>query len=145
MREFCAGLRMLTFKRAFGKGLMIKNARWLPDLLILWILFAPSLSIAAYPVRIGVLSFRSVEQTQQRWQGLAEYLSQALPDRQFTIVPLYYPDLDAAVAEKQVNIVITNPQHYLILRQASGITPLVTLMPLIEGHPVKEFGGVIFT
>ena len=111
----------------------------------LYLTLASSICIADNAARIGVLSFRSLEQTQQQWQSLADYLEHEIPEHSFKIIPLYYPDMDAAVPAKQLDFVFTNPEHYVILRQANGVTVLTTLMPLAEGHPVNQFGGVIFT
>lgn len=108
-------------------------------------LIGPSIGLADHSVHIGVLSFRSLEKTQQQWQALAGYLGQEIPGYTFKIIPLYYPDIDTAISAKQLDFVFTNPEHYVILRQATGSTVLATLMPLAEGHPVNQFGGVIFT
>lgn len=96
-------------------------------------------------VRVGVLSFRSLEQTQARWEPLGRYLEQHVPGYRFKIVPLYYPDLDAAVDNHQVDFILTNPEHYVLLRSRQGMAAFVTFIPLAEGHPVTEFGGVIAT
>lgn len=95
------------------------------------------------PVTIGILSYRSLENTGRQWSGLAEYLQRNIPDRQFRILPLYFPDLDQAANSGSVDFVLTNPEHYVMLRQTAGLTAMLTLMPMIEGHPVNQFGGAI--
>ncbi len=96
-------------------------------------------------IRIGVLSFRSIAQTQQQWSGLSNYLEQHIPEHTFELVPLFYPDLDRAAVHNELDFVLTNPEHYVLLRQQSGLAAIATLMPLVEGHPVNQFGGVIFS
>ena len=94
-------------------------------------------------VRLGVLSFRSLEHTRTQWTPLAEYLNNRVPGYRFQIVPLFYPDLDKAVAQNKLDLVLTNPEHYVLLRSRHGLAAQVTLMPLANGFPVNQFGGVI--
>ena len=96
-------------------------------------------------VRIGVLAFRPIEISKQQWQPTADYLNAKLPEYHFTITPLNYPDLDLAVNRRQFDFVITNPEHYITIREDHGINAIATLMPSIGGHPYANFGGVIFT
>jgi diguanylate cyclase (GGDEF)-like protein/PAS domain S-box-containing protein len=113
-------------------------------LLMLSILFVQQ-GWSAEPVRIGVLSFRALEQTQQQWQPLADYLQRSIPEHRFEVVPLYLPELGNAATENQLDFVFTNPEHFVILRQAIGLAAIATMMPMIEGHPVNQFGGVILS
>jgi len=94
-------------------------------------------------VRLGVLSFRSLEHTAAQWGPLADYLSQRIPGYRFRIVPLFYPDLDQAVARHELDLVLTNPEHYVLLRSRHGLAAQATLMPMAGDFPVSQFGGVI--
>jgi len=94
-------------------------------------------------VRLGVLSFRSLEHTAAQWKPLADYLSQRIPGYRFHVVPLYYPDLDQAVARHELDFVLTNPEHYVLLRSYHGLAAQATLMPMAGDFPVSQFGGVI--
>lgn len=114
-------------------------------LLSLLFLITPKPLLADEPTRIAILSYRSQEQTQQQWQPLADYLSREIPGRRFEIVPAYFQGIKALVEAKQVDFVFLNPELYQILIQSSGISALATLMPLVDGHPVDRFGGVVFT
>ncbi len=100
---------------------------------------------AVQDVRIGVLSFRPLEQTQQQWQATADYLSAHVPGYRFTVIPMYYKELDLAVNRHEFDLVLTNPEHYITIRADFGIRALATVMPLADGRPVTTFGGVIFT
>ncbi len=95
-------------------------------------------------IHIGVLAFRPIEITMQQWQPTADYLNSKLPDYHFTITPLNYPDLDLAVNRRQFDFVLTNPEHYITIREDHGINAIATLMPSVKGHPLSKFGGVIF-
>jgi len=94
-------------------------------------------------IRLGVLAFRSLEQTQAQWSPLADYLSQHLPGYRFHVMPMFYPDLDKAVAQHELDLVLTNPEHYVLLRSRHGLAAQATLMSFAGGFPVNQFGGVI--
>ena len=111
--------------------------------LILLAFLAPA--AAEEPVLIGVLSFRPIEQTLQQWTPTVEYLSRSIPGHVFKVLPMNYPDLDRAVREGRLDFVFTNPDHFVLLRNQTSLAPILTIMPLINGHPVTSFGGVIVT
>jgi signal transduction histidine kinase/ABC-type phosphate/phosphonate transport system substrate-binding protein len=109
------------------------------------LLLLTSSAAAEQPVVIGVLSFRPPEQTLRQWAPTAEYLARRIPGYQFKIVPMNYPDLDRAANEGKLNFVFTNPDHYVLLRNGRGMAAILTVMPLVNGHPVNSFGGVVVT
>ena len=113
--------------------------------LMLCLLFAPARASEAFvqEIRLGVLAFRSLEQTQAQWSPLADYLSQRLPGYRFRVLPMFYPDLDRAVEQHELDLVLTNPEHYVLLRSRHGLAAQATLMSLAGGFPVNQFGGVI--
>jgi len=105
-----------------------------------------TLAYAAEPVKIGVLAFRPKPQTLAQWQPLAAALKQAMPERDFVIEALTYPELDSAVASRSLDFVLTNPGHYVLLTKRSGLSaPLATLAGYEQGKVVTVFGGVIFS
>lgn len=95
------------------------------------------------PVLIGVLSFRPIEQTLKQWTPTAEYLSRSIPGHVFKVLPMNYPDLDRAVREGRLDFIFTNPDHFVLLRDQTSLAPILTVMPLVNGHPVTSFGGVV--
>lgn len=115
--------------------------------LLLAISLMPVFSVhAADAVRIGILAFRPKPQTQEQWQPLATALKRAIPDRDFVIEALAYPEMDAAVANRRIDFVLTNPGHYVLLTRRAGLTaPLATLAVEEHGRRSTVFGGVIFT
>jgi len=101
---------------------------------------------AAQPVRIGVLAFRPKPITQAQWQPLEGVFRQAMPGREFVIEALTLPELEKAVAEKQLDFVLTNSGHYVLLNKRFGLTsPIATLIVDESGKLARSFGGVIFT
>ncbi|WP_336898146.1 EAL domain-containing protein [Rhodoferax sp.] len=101
---------------------------------------------AAEPVRIGVLAVRPKLQTQAQWQPLAVALKKAIPNRDFLIEALTYPELEDAVASRQLDFALTNPGHYVKLSRRGGLAaPLATLLVEESGLSTAVFGGVIFS
>ncbi|MBS1131505.1 MAG: diguanylate cyclase/phosphodiesterase with sensor(s) [Proteobacteria bacterium] len=110
----------------------------------LW-LFQPAYASDSNTVRIGVLAFRDVQATEQQWSALGAYLTEAIGDHRFIVVPMYLDDLSAAAASGEVDFVLTQPEHYVLLRARHGLAAVTTLTTLAGGQPVSKFGGVIFT
>jgi diguanylate cyclase (GGDEF)-like protein/PAS domain S-box-containing protein len=101
---------------------------------------------AAQTVEIGVLAFRPKPEMSKKWQPLGKALKRAIPQYDFRIVALNYPELEQAVSEKRVDFVLTNPGHFILLSRRLGLSaPLATLIVEEHGAPLTSFGGVIFT
>jgi len=101
---------------------------------------------AGEPVRIGVLAFRPKPRTLAQWRPLEALLKRALPERDFVVEALTYPEMDQAVASRRVQFILTNPGHYVMLKAGAGLpSPLATLAMDEGGTRTTSFGGVIFT
>ncbi|MFZ0468271.1 MAG: PhnD/SsuA/transferrin family substrate-binding protein [Thiogranum sp.] len=96
-------------------------------------------------VRIGVLAYRGVALARQMWQPTVDYLNGELPQYHFILVPLDLKTMEAAVAADDIDFVLTNTGHYVVLEARYGITRILTLRNLREGQPYTVFGAVIFT
>lgn len=135
---------------------VLKEARLLcrvmQTLLVLAALYLVLASVPGYgadasepkPLRIGVLSYRGLEHTAARWAPTAEYLQRVLPHYSVRLIPLHMDKLDHAVAEGQLDFVLTHPESYMTLHTQYGLRAVTTLMPISAGKPVTEMGGVIF-
>lgn len=96
-------------------------------------------------VRIGVTAFRSIVHTRNQWQATADYLNKTIPGYHFNIVALKLDELNEAAKRGQIEFILTNPEHYVLLRSEYGLTAIATLINFTEGRPVSSFGGTIFT
>ena len=97
-------------------------------------------------VKFGILAFRPKPITQAQWQPLAAALHKAIPEYDFVVQTYDFSELQAVVAARQVDFVLTNPGNYLLLDERSGLSaPLLTLSNLEQGKAVSALGGVIFT
>ncbi len=113
-------------------------------LLALLAVFLPAAALPASPpvtVRIGVLVNRSPGETVRIWSPTAEYLGAQIPGFAFTIVPLEFRRIVAAVGRGEVDFVLANPSIYVELETRHDTTRLVTLK---NAEASSRFGGVIF-
>lgn len=131
------------FFESTRKNIYLFTTSVLALLMAVWAPF--NLAAEPVPIKIGVLSFRTAEQTRTQWAPTAEYLNVAIPGYRFQMVPMNYPEIDRAVTEKTIDFVLTNTAHYVTLEANFGVTRILTMVVSIDGHPFKEFGGVIFT
>ncbi|MCG8616935.1 MAG: phosphate/phosphite/phosphonate ABC transporter substrate-binding protein [Desulfobacterales bacterium] len=102
-------------------------------------------AVAGDPVKIGVLAFRSPDKTLEQWRPTAKALSRLTGGIPFRIIPMNYPEVNAAVEERTIDFVLTNTGHYVELESTFGIARIATLVKSVNGKAVKAFGGVIFT
>jgi len=84
---------------------------FIPTLILLTFLASslfPMMSVhSAEPIKIGVLSFRPKPQTLAQWEPLAAELKRAMPEYDFVVEPLTYPEMNAAVTQRQIDFVLT--------------------------------------
>ena len=98
----------------------------------------------AEAVRIGVLAFRSKSQTLAQWQPLAAALKQAMPQRDFVVEALTLTELEHAVSSRQLDYVLTNPGHYVLMAKRNGLSATLATLRIDEGgYSSSVFGGVI--
>jgi len=95
------------------------------------------------PLKVAVLAFRPKPQTLAQWQPLAGYLESAL-SRPVELNAYDHAELAAAVARRTVDMVITTPNHFILLKQTAGLTaPLATLVSSDGINELDAYGGVI--
>ena len=112
-----------------------------------WLLLFLVLSHPAWaqtPLRFGVLSFRPDTQSLAQWQPLASYLELALK-RPVQLSVHDLAGLEGAVARGALDVVFTNPGHYILLNQRYALSaPLATQVNAVGDEDVSMFGGVVF-
>lgn len=113
---------------------------------LLAVVLVASSALAVETANIGILGFRPTTEEQRRWQPLVDYLNAKVPQHQFQVAVLGYGELEAAIAARAVDFVLTNPGHYVLMTHRNGMSsPLATLIPIDHGQALTQFGGVIFT
>ncbi|MCX8087019.1 MAG: EAL domain-containing protein [Rhodocyclaceae bacterium] len=112
-------------------------------LLTLWAwAIQPAWAASGDPLRIGVLAFRGKEKALKDWQPHADYLSERLAPRKFTIVPLTLAEFRPAVEAGEIDLVITNTGHYVELETTGKVARIATMRMAGPHGPVDRFGGV---
>jgi len=97
-------------------------------------------------IKIGVRAHNGVSQGLQQWQKTADYLTKAIPEHEFIIVPVVgIEDMLTAVSRNEFDFVLSNPSMAVELEMRSGVTQLVTLINNRQNKPYTKFGSVIFT
>jgi len=136
-------------KRLGGSGFALIFLLFLSHFVAAFAADAPPVQAQAEPPKTGiarfaVLAFRPKPETMLRWQPVVDYLNRAGLSRKVELVVYSYKELEAAVAAKEVDFVLTQPSHYIILTYAQGLhSPLATLIEQDGAHEMSTFGGVI--
>jgi diguanylate cyclase (GGDEF)-like protein/PAS domain S-box-containing protein len=111
--------------------------------LVFTVLFSVGVS-AKEVIRFGVFAYAGVERTRAQYQPLVDYLNTQL-EKEVVLDVLTQEELDRKIAERQVDIVTTNPTHFLVVRQqypmSGAIATLVSVSK--EGKPATKLAGVI--
>ena len=103
-----------------------------------------SVAQAADPLTLGVFAFRPKPVMIERYQPLADYLSEKLGGTRVELAVLEQHELEEAVAAHRVDLVMTNPSHYLELRSHNSLSgALATLVSSEGGQAVSSLGGCI--
>ncbi|MDP1524361.1 MAG: PhnD/SsuA/transferrin family substrate-binding protein [Rhodocyclaceae bacterium] len=101
---------------------------------------------AADTLVLGVFAYRPKEILTQRFQPLADYLGTQLGDVRIELRVLKQDEIEAALAAKQLDLVFTNPSHYVVVRSQFKLTgALATLISEESGQPTNQLGGVVIT
>jgi PAS domain S-box-containing protein len=96
-------------------------------------------------IRIGVLAKRGLDHCRKKWDPTAVYLTKMVASHRFEIVPLDFASVTHAVADQDVDFIVTNSSSYVELEDRYGIDGIATLVNRLHCGDHKVFGGVIFT
>jgi two-component system sensor histidine kinase TtrS len=99
--------------------------------------------VATAPIRIGVLAVLDGEDTRRLWQPLADGLARALPGYSVRLQVLEPDALDAALAQRALDFVVTNPGHYVRLEARHGATRIATQTTAESDDPAHTVGSAV--
>ena len=118
--------------------------RWLASACLLAAPLAGALpSVAPVPITIGVLAVLDGADTQRLWQPLADGLARALPGHSVRLQVLDPDALDAALARRALDFVVTNPGHYVRLEARHGATRIATQTTAESDDPAHTVGSAV--
>lgn len=114
-------------------------------LVFLWVNCASASDEYIQTNRIGVLAFRGAEKAHKRWDAIAEYLSRQIEGHQFQIQTYDLEGMDQAVANQEIDFVLTNPGNYVRLETLFRATRITTLSNIYHGKSYTIYGAVIIS
>lgn len=95
-------------------------------------------------IRFGILNYRPKQQIERQWAPLIAYLNRSVPRTRFTLHPLTFKEMEDAVKQRKVDIVLTNPAFYVYLAYRYGLSsPMATRIDFDRNMPIRHFGGAI--
>ena len=97
------------------------------------------------PYVIGVLALNSIEEAQDQWQPLADYLNEQMPNYGFEIKSLDFHQILPAIEKAEIDFMIANPAFYAISEQKYQTYAIATLVKHTPRADVFKFGGVVFS
>lgn len=96
--------------------------------------------------RIGILAYRGSDELRQEWTPLSEYLTEAVPDWSFRIVPMTLSSATEQIESGLIDFVVTNPGHFVTLNRDHRMSVLASRsQKKPDGRLSTEFGSAIIT
>ena len=116
-------------------------------LLIGWLMMLLTLPLQAGDIlTLGVSAYRPKPVMEAMYAPLADYLSQQLGDTHVELRVLEGEEITEALARNQLDFLLTNPGHYLVVRSRSTLSgALATVVRRERNTPTSVLGGVIVT
>ncbi len=99
------------------------------------VLFAFVPHVAAQDIKVGILAYLGAEHSLDEWAATVHTLKVALPRSRVEVRPLDHAGLSHALAQNEIDFVLTNPGHYVELEVAYGISRIATRQ---TGMPVAS-------
>lgn len=131
--------------RGFRGCFMVTLGRSFLGIILLLVLASPGVAEPHSQLTLGVFSYRPDYTTEQRFLPLARYLS-AVTGQRFDLQVLNHHEMQAALSRNQLDFVLTNPSHFLLLRSERSLTGvLATLIERSGNLETSSMGGVIVT
>ena len=107
-------------------------------------------ALACTPLRahtqlsFGVHSARPTAMVEAAWQPFVDYLNAGLDGVRVELRALDDAEVDSALAHGKLDLLLTNPAHFILLRASNPLSgAIATLVGEENGQALAEFGGVI--
>ncbi|HID46005.1 MAG TPA: PAS domain S-box protein [Chromatiaceae bacterium] len=96
---------------------------------------------------LGIYTYYSAAEMDVCCQPLVDYLNSRLKNFRLRLKALNLHEIDDALASNELDLVMTNPGHYILLRERYNLTgTIATILRRTPGNgSIQQTGGVIFT
>lgn len=123
---------------------MPSRIQTLAGLLLAALAALPAAAESRVSLRLGVLAYQDEERAVARYQPLVDYLNAKLVEERVELRVLSEAGLDRAIAADQIDLVTSNPSHFVATRARESLSgALVTLVEDAAGQPVRHLAGAI--
>ncbi|MFP4640223.1 MAG: PAS domain S-box protein [Guyparkeria sp.] len=129
----------------FGKSFCQRVRQGLPALFVFLLGLPWGLaSAAAEPMVLGVLAVRPAAVMQERYEPLAEHLDRTIADRDVELRILSREALDDALQRNAIDLLLTSPTHYEIVRSENALSGvLATQISRYGEQQTRSLGSAI--
>jgi two-component system, LuxR family, sensor histidine kinase TtrS len=110
-------------------------------IIILLAVWSAGVAVAG-EIRIGVLAWLDSEETEAQWAPFLHGLEQGMPGSTIAFRHFDLSGIAAALEAGEVDFVITNPGHYVMLEEA-GITRIATQVSAVQRDPAHVVGSTV--
>jgi len=101
---------------------------------------------AVQELHFGIFAYRPKLVMEERYRPLADYLTTRLDGIKVTLHILELEEMEEALAQQRLDLIMTNPSHYMIIRSNNHLTgALATLTSYENNLATASLGGVIIT
>ncbi len=97
----------------------------------------------ARDVSIGVFAYQGESAASADWAAVLDYLNAAVPEHRFRLDHHDAAGLRKAIADRRVDLVITNPGYYITMEGEFGLSRIATLQSP-QGAPERAIGSTVF-
>lgn len=129
---------------AVGTAKALRTRVWLLLTVLLLSCLDPARADDASALRLGIFAYRPADQMQRMWEPIASFLEKRLGDRKVELRVLDQDQLAQAIQNGELDVVFTNPTHYIRLRADNHLSgAIATQVTVQNGKAVSELGGVV--
>lgn len=120
------------------------NMTFFKPLLFCIVLFCTNSIFAKEQIRFGVFAYLGYEKTKAEYQPLVDYLNTFLKDEEVVLEVLEQQEINKRLKEDTLDIVTTNPTHYLHIRAEYNIQGVIATLLKESGETyLSQLAGVI--
>ncbi|CRI63115.1 Diguanylate cyclase/phosphodiesterase with PAS/PAC sensor(S) [Thiocapsa sp. KS1] len=119
--------------------------------LLLWLVLTACVTgtnalAAEKTLAFGIAAYRPEAVMLPQWRPLADYLERTLPGYRISLRILEPEALEQAAKRGELDLVLTNPAHYIAIRSSNLLSGAIATLVRREGDlALAVLGGVIFT